>query len=237
MLHIEATRPTLQGLEQHLVHMYSMVSDFKPSVVAVDPISNLTNHQSENDLALALMRLIDFLKTEGITALFTSLNAESANAPGSQLGVSSLMDSWLWVNNIAFNGERTRTLQVLKSRGMPHSNQVREFVFSNNGVDLIDVYMDGDQVLTGTARMAHEEQVLATNELRERDHERRLRDLDKWRKVLDAQIEALNVEAQEREGQVKLDIDRENVLAEGAQSRASSMSAARTAASSKRRKG
>ena len=211
LLQIEATRPTLQGLEQHLVHMYNLVNEFKPSVVAVDPISNLTGHQNDADLSLTLMRLIDFLKTQGITALFTSLNAESANTPGSQLGASSLMDSWLWLNNIAFNGERTRTLQVLKSRGMPHSNQVREFVFSNHGVDLIDVYMYGDQVLTGTARVAHEAQVQATSALRERDHERRMRDLTDRRKAVDAQIAALNVAEQEREGQVKFEIAREKL--------------------------
>ena len=236
LLQIEATRPTLQGLEQHLVHMYNLVSEFKPSVVAVDPISNLTSHQNDADLSLTLMRLIDFLKTQGITALFTSLNAESANTPGSQLGVSSLMDSWLWLNNIAFNGERTRTLQVLKSRGMPHSNQVREFVFSNHGVDLIDVYMYGDQVLTGTARVAHEAQVQATSALRERDHERRMRDLTDRRKAVDAQIAALNVAEQEREGQVKFEIAREKLEAEGALNRARVISAARSAASNEKRK-
>ena len=236
LLQIEATRPTLQGLEQHLVHMYNLVSEFKPSVVAVDPISNLTSHQNDADLSLTLMRLIDFLKTRGTTALFTSLNAESTNTPGSQLGVSSLMDSWLWLNNIAFNGERTRTLQVLKSRGMPHSNQVREFVFSNHGVDLIDVYMFGDQVLTGTARVVHEAQVQATSALRERDHERRMRDLTDRRKAVDAQIAALNVAEQEREGQVKFEIAREKLEAEGALNRARVISAARSAASNEKRK-
>ncbi|MBF5005870.1 circadian clock protein KaiC [Diaphorobacter caeni] len=236
LLRVEATRPTLQGLEQHLVQMYNHVTEFKPSVVAVDPISNLTNHQNESDLALALMRLIDFLKTEGITALFTSLNTESAGTPGSQLGVSSLMDTWLWLSNIAFNGERTRTLQVLKSRGMPHSNQVREFVFSNHGVDLIDVYMYGDQVLTGTARVAHEAQVQATTALRDRDHERRMRDLSDRRKALDAQIAALNVAEREREGQVKFDIAREKLEAEGALNRARSISAERSTVSNGRRK-
>ena len=236
LLQIEATRPTLQGLEQHLVHMYNLVNEFKPSVVAVDPISNLTGHQNDADLSLTLMRLIDFLKTQGITALFTSLNAESTNTPGSQLGVSSLMDSWLWLNNIAFNGERTRTLQVLKSRGMPHSNQVREFVFSNHGVDLIDVYMFGDQVLTGTARVVHEAQVQATSALRERDHERRMRDLTDRRKAVDAQIAALNVAEQEREGQVKFEIAREKLEAEGALNRARVISAARSAASNEKHK-
>ena len=138
---------------------------------------------------------------------------------------------------MAFNGERTRTLQVLKSRGMPHSNQVREFVFSNRGVDLVDVYMYGDQVLTGTARTAHEAQVLATTELRERDHARRMSDLSNRRKALDAQITALEVEAEERAGQVAFDIAREKLEAEGTLKRARNMSAARSAGSNRKRKG
>ncbi|RYG27496.1 MAG: circadian clock protein KaiC, partial [Burkholderiales bacterium] len=145
LLRIESTRPTLQGLEQHLVRMYGIVTEFKPQVVAVDPISNLTAHGDDPQLKLTLMRLIDFLKTEGCTALFTSLTAEggTASVVASEVGVSSLMDTWMLLSNLADNGERTRTLQVLKSRGMPHSNQVREFVMSNEGVSLVDVYLLG----------------------------------------------------------------------------------------------
>lgn len=235
LLHIESVRPTFHGLEQHLVHMYGVVQKFKPSVVAIDPISNFTTMGDDMGLKTTLTRLIDFLKTEGVTAFYTSLVAD--NATGSEVGVSSLMDSWLWLDNVAFNGERTRTLQVLKSRGMPHSNQVREFVFSNRGVDLVDVYMYGDQVLTGTARMAHEAQVLATTELRERDHARRMSDLSNRRKALDAQITALEVEAEERAGQVAFDIAREKLEAEGTLKRARNMSAARSAGSNRKRKG
>ncbi|MES2609150.1 MAG: circadian clock protein KaiC [Pseudomonadota bacterium] len=229
LLKIESTRPTLQGLEQHLVHMYDLVRDFAPSVVVVDPISNLTSQGDDAGLKITLMRLIDFLKTQGTTALFTSLTADAANTPmaTSEVGVSSLMDSWLLLANVAVNGERTRTLQVLKSRGMPHSNQVREFVFSDQGVDLVDVYLYGDQVLTGTARIAHEAQVLAANDLLGRDHQRRLRDLANRRKALDAQIEALNVEAQERAGEVQFDIEREQLEAQGVQERARSIAARR----------
>ena len=235
LLHIESVRPTFHGLEQHLVHMYGVVQKFKPSVVAIDPISNFTTMGDDMGLKTTLTRLIDFLKTEGVTAFYTSLVAD--NATGSEVGVSSLMDSWLWLDNVAFNGERTRTLQVLKSRGMPHSNQVREFVFSNRGVDLVDVYMYGDQVLTGTARTAHEAQVLATTELRERDHARRMSDLSNRRKALDAQITALEVEAEERAGQVAFDIAREKLEAEGTLKRARNMSAARSAGSNRKRKG
>lgn len=229
LLRIESTRPTLQGLEQHLVHMYDLVREFAPSVVVVDPISNLTSQGDDAGLKITLMRLIDFLKTQGTTALFTSLTADAANTPlaTSEVGVSSLMDSWLLLANVAVNGERTRTLQVLKSRGMPHSNQVREFVFSDKGVDLVDVYLFGDQVLTGTARIAHEAQLLATNDLRGRDHARRLRDLANRRKTLDAQIAALNAQALERAGEVEFEIEREQLEAQGVQDRARSIAARR----------
>jgi circadian clock protein KaiC len=231
LLRIESTRPTLHGLEQHLVHMYELVREFKPVVVAVDPISNLTTQGDGDGLKLTLMRLIDFLKTSNTTALFTSLTADGGNTTvaASEVGVSSLMDTWLLLANMAVNGERTRTLQVLKSRGMPHSNQVREFVFSDRGVDLVDVYLFGDQVLTGTARIAHEAQLHAASDLRGRDHERRLRDLATRRQVLDAQIAAMQLEADSRAGDVEFAIAREKFEAEATSARAREIAAARGA--------
>ncbi len=131
LLVIHASRPTLQGLEQHLVFMYGAVRDFRPQVVVVDPISNLSLDRDDTGLKPTLMRLIDFLKQSHVTAVFTSLIGDTGAALAeSQVGVSSLMDTWLLLSNLEANGERTRALQVIKSRGMPHSNQVREFVFS-----------------------------------------------------------------------------------------------------------
>lgn len=153
LLLIHAARPTLQGLEKHLLQMHDLVVEHQPAVVVVDPISNLTFDESDRALKPTLMRLIDFLKREQITALFTNLSSDNGvNMPSTQIGVSSLMDTWLLVSNLEFNGERTRTLQVLKARGMAHSNRVREFVFSDNGVDLLDVFMVGERVVTGRAR-------------------------------------------------------------------------------------
>jgi len=210
LLQIHATRPTLHGLEQHLVHMYELVREFRPSVVVVDPISNLTMNTSDESVKPTLMRLVDFLKMARTTALLTSLTTETA-APlaQSELGVSSLMDSWLLLSNVAYNGERTRTLQVLKSRGMPHSNQVREFVFGDKGVDLIDVYLAGDRVLTGTARIAQAAQETAAGELLNQDHDRRLMALERRRAAVDAQIAALNAEEDERRADVEFSIARE----------------------------
>ncbi len=157
LLLIHAVRPTLMGLEQHLVHMNDLVSKHRPAVVVVDPISNLTFDENDRALKPTLMRLIDFLKCEQITALFTNLSTDVLpNLPPAQIGVSSLMDTWLLLSNLEFNGERTRALQVLKARGMAHSNRVREFVFSDHGVDLVDVFMVGERVVTGRARQIHQ---------------------------------------------------------------------------------
>ncbi|NML44504.1 circadian clock protein KaiC [Ramlibacter sp. G-1-2-2] len=227
LLQIHASRPTLHGLEQHLVLMYELIRDFKPSVVVVDPISNLSNQHDDVGLKPTLMRLIDYLKQQGVTAMFTSLTSDAKNEVAtSEVGVSSLMDTWLLLTNLAYNGERTRTLQVLKSRGMYHSNQVREFIFSDAGVDLVDVYLSGDRVLTGTARIAKEAQELAASQLRGTDHERRLRDLATRRRALDAQIAALNAEADERAGELQFAIAREKFEAESVASRARDIAAA-----------
>ncbi|MEO7336649.1 MAG: circadian clock protein KaiC [Caldimonas sp.] len=157
LLEIHASRPTLYGLEQHLVLMSDLVRRFRPAVVVVDPISNLTMERRDASLQATLMRLIDFLKQEGTTAVFTSLTGDGPTPiADSEVGVSSLMDTWLLLSNLEQNGERTRTLQVLKSRGMPHSNQVREFVFSDHGVGLVDVFVSEDRVLTGNSRIARQ---------------------------------------------------------------------------------
>ena len=228
LLHIDASRPTLHGLEQHLVHMYELVRDLDPSVVVVDPISNLTMDKDDRSLKPALMRLIDYLKQKGVTALFTSLTSDmAADFADSQVGVSSLMDTWILLSNLASNGERTRTLQVLKSRGMPHSHQVREFVMGNRGVGLVDVYVAGDRVLTGTARISQVAQEEAASDLRRRDHDRRLKELASHRKAIDAQIAALKAQADERAGDVEFAIERERLDADGASARASAIARSR----------
>jgi circadian clock protein KaiC len=194
LLEIHAARPTLQGLEQHLLVMHDTVLAMRPSVVVIDPISNLTLEQHDAEVKSTLMRLIDFLKQQQITTLFTSLTEGSITPEDSQVGVSSLMDTWLLLRNVEHNGERNRTLYVLKSRGMAHSNQVREFVLTGDGVQLVDVYLGSGRVLTGTARATQEAQERAAAGLRRRDHERRLQELGVKRKALEAQIAALQIE-------------------------------------------
>ena len=156
LLRIHAARPTLQGLEQHLSDMHRLVREFKPALVVVDPISNLALTDNDTSLKATLMRLVDFLKEEGITGVFTSLISEGAAVVAdTQLGISSLMDTWMMLDNHEANGERTRTIQVVKSRGMAHSNRVREFLLSARGVELIDVYMPDSRVMTGSERIVH----------------------------------------------------------------------------------
>jgi circadian clock protein KaiC len=197
LLQFHASRPTMQGLEQHLVTMHDTVIAFRPSVAIVDPISSLTLDRSEAEVKPTLMRLIDFFKQQQITSLFTSLTVEG-NAmempESSQVGVSSLMDTWLLLRNEEFNGERNRTIFVLKSRGMPHSNQVREFILSSAGIDLVNVYIGADRVLTGTARVAQAARESVATELRAQDYERKLRQLASKRKSIEAQISALRAQ-------------------------------------------
>ncbi|MDB5397260.1 MAG: kaiC family protein [Rhodospirillales bacterium] len=215
LLEIHSSRPTLQGLEQHLVVMHDLVRAFRPSVVAVDPISNLTMAYVDAEVKPTLMRLIDFLKKEQVTAIFTSLTsggeATTSAFEESQVGVSSLMDTWLLLSNVEFTGERNRTIFVRKSRGMAHSNQVREFVLSDKGIDLVDVYLGDDRVLTGSARVAQEAQERAAATLRGEDHQRKLRQLASRRKAIEAQIAALQAEAEAEADEVHFAIAQETL--------------------------
>ena len=197
LLQIYASRPTVHGMEQHLLGMHDAILREQPDVVAVDPISNLAFEANTADVKPVLMRLVDFLKQQQITGLFTSLTqGGTAAIEDTQLGVSSLMDTWLLLRNLEYNGERNRTLYVLKSRGMSHSNQVREFVMRDTGLDLIEAYAGNDRVLTGTSRLVQEAQERVATQQRRLEHERRLRALTVKRKALEAQIAALQLEAE-----------------------------------------
>ena len=137
LLDIHASRPTLYGIEQHLVHMYDLVRERRPAVVVIDPISNLTMTREDRLLKPALMRLVDFLKQEGTTALYTDVTNDSdVSVLDAELGISSLMDTWIRLSNLDSDGRRARTIRVLKSRGMPHSNDNAELVFTTQGLQV-----------------------------------------------------------------------------------------------------
>jgi circadian clock protein KaiC len=153
LLRFHASRPTLYGLEMHLATMYREIQDFRPSVVVVDPITSLLVAGSPSEAKSMVTRLIDYLKTEGVSALFNSLVGSGQVVPETEIVISSLMDSWVLLQDNESNGERNRVLHVLKSRGMSHSNQAREFLITDNGIDLVDACLGPTGVLTGAARV------------------------------------------------------------------------------------
>ena len=211
LLRIHACRPTLYGLEMHLVSMHDTVQEFQPSVVVVDPLSNLAVTRDDSELKPTLMRLIDFLKSRQITALFTSLTSGGESLEESQIGVSSLMDTWLLIRNIETNGERNRTFYILKSRGLAHSNQIREFIITDKGVDFVNVYLGTDKALTGAARVAQEAHERMETALRKKEHERKLRQLAHKRRTIEAQIAALEANLRSEEEEIKSSIEQEQL--------------------------
>jgi circadian clock protein KaiC len=152
LLKFYASRPTMYGLEMHLVMMYKLIRQFKPQTIVLDPITNLITVGSVSEVKSILTRLIDFLQTEQITVMFTALTLNNIINEQTDEGVSSLVDAWLLVRDIEANGERNRGMYIMKSRGMKHSNQVREFIITDSGLNLIDVFVGPDGVLTGSAR-------------------------------------------------------------------------------------
>jgi circadian clock protein KaiC len=194
LLKIHASRPTFQGLEMHLVQMHKMVSDFEPAAVIVDPISNFTASGASADAESMLLRLVDFLKARQTTAFMTNLTAGGNAWEKTDVGISSIIDTWLLVRDIELGGERNRGMYVLKSRGMKHSNQIREFLLTSEGVQLEDVYVGPEGVLTGSMRAAQEARERAQSLIRGQEIEQKQRELDRRRTALEAQIASLRAE-------------------------------------------
>ena len=194
LLKMHASRPTYMGLEAHLVQIHKMVTEFDPEVVIVDPISNFSSASSNRDTSAMLLRVIDFLKSRQTTALLTHLTNGANVLEATDVGISSLIDTWLLLRDIELGGERNRGLYVLKSRGMPHSNQIREFLITPEGISLKDVYVGPEGVLTGSMRAAQEDREKAAMIARQQDNERRERELTRQRATLEAQITALRAE-------------------------------------------
>lgn len=203
LLHFHSSRPTLFGLEMHLVTIYRLVQELQPSVVIVDPLSNLINVGSLYEVTTTLLRLVDFLKSRQVTALFTVLTSSADSPDETHLGVSSLMDVWILLRNLESNGERNRGLYVLKSRGMSHSNQIREFVMTDQGVQLLDVYLGPQGMLTGSARLAQEMRNRAEALARSEEIESMQRKLERRRLALEAQISSLRAELETDEEEIR----------------------------------
>ena len=201
LLNFYSTRGTMYGLEMHLVTMEREVNKFEPSVVILDPVTNLLNTGTFNQVRAMVSRLIDFLKSKGITTLFTSLSDDEK--PESDIGVSSIMDTWIVLRNLEINGEHSRLLYILKSRGMAHSNQVREFILTEKGVELVDAYVGPGGILTGTARINQEASDQAEI-IREQQYlKRREREHKQKRAILEAQIAALRAEIETSNAEIE----------------------------------
>ncbi len=195
-LHIHASRPSLNGLELHLLTLRKMIRAYQPTTVVIDPISNLITVGSINEVRSILVRLIDMLKLENITVMFTSLNKqnETLRPDVAEDFVSSLVDTWITVRDMEGIGERNRGIYIIKSRGMGHSNQVREFVISSSGIQLLDVEIGPEGVLTGMAREANVKKREVGKIQLQNELERKDREISRKRKVLEASIETLRSE-------------------------------------------
>jgi len=195
MLRFHAERPSMFGLEMHLVTIHNLVNQFRPRVVVIDPVTDFAALGDEAEIKAMLTRLIDFFKMQQITALFTSLTTGGTFMESTDIGVSSLMDTWLLLRDVQNGAERNRVLHLLKSRGMAHSNQVREFLLTDHGVELRDVYAGpSGALLAGSARDALEAQEKAQALVREQEIEGKEQELERKRQALEAQIASLRVE-------------------------------------------
>ncbi|MHB8066967.1 MAG: circadian clock protein KaiC [Desulfobaccales bacterium] len=202
LLKFHAARSTLYGLEMHLAMIHKLTNDFQPSTVIMDPITNLSIVASHNEVKSVLMRLVDFFKNRQITVLFTNLT-HSGELETATIGVSSLMDTWLLLLSAESSGERNRLFHLLKSRGMAHSNQMREFIITDKGIDLVDVYLGPGGVFAGAARLQQEAQEKAAALATQEELERRRRVLDRKRQIMEAQVAALQAEISAEEEELQ----------------------------------
>jgi len=218
LLQFHSSRATFYGLEMHLAIIHKIVQDFQPKVVVLDPIGSLIQAGNQRDAHTMIIRLIDFLKQRGVTAFLTNLTSGGEALERTDVEISSIVDSWLFTRDIELDGERNRALYVLKSRGMAHSNQLREFLLTERGVDLLDVYVGPEGVLTGSSRLSQEAREKATALARQHEASRRERDRMRKREALEARIEALRkefeVEEDEADTSGTQDAAREEIIVE-----------------------
>ena len=228
LLRFDAARPSLYGLETHLARMHRDLDAFDPALVVIDPISALRGPDA--DVYAALLRMVDLMKGRVITALFTSLRSDAAAPGGVDLGLSSLMDAWVRLNDVELDGERNRTLYVIKARGMSHSNQVREYRMNEAGIELIEAYFGPGGVLTGSARIAQEGRERGAAERRQRDIERRRRELIRRREAVERQVGELRAELEIEEREMLMLLEQEEAREAGLRSEHASVAARRGAA-------
>src|SRR5262245_34648695 len=207
VLEFHASRPSVHGLEMHLSRMHRAIDRFRPSVVVLDPVSSLLTVALETDVQATLTLLVDYLKLKGITALLTSLTHGRSEGEQTDVAISSIVDTWLLLVTLESTGERNRGLYVLKSRGMGHSNQIREFLLTDQGVELIDVYAGPSGVLTGSARLTQEAQERAAVLEKEQDITRKERTLERLRAAFEAEQAALRAKFEAEQADLAIGIE------------------------------
>lgn len=158
------SRPTLQNLELHFIAIKKLINELKPTVVILDPITNLMTEGPNSDIRSMLTRFVDFLKTEDITVMFTAaITVGSIERNPSDEGISSMVDTWIMVQDIEVDAQRTRSLCVMKSRGMVHSTDVRKFNISSKGITLIPLITTIAARLANSKRSFKEHENLSTS--------------------------------------------------------------------------
>ena len=194
LLHFQSVRPTTFGLETHLVKIHKMIKEIDPSIVVVDPVTGLLHSGSASETRSMLLRLVDFLKEKQVTALMTTLTSGSDAGEQTQVDISSMVDTWLLLRDLESGGERNRGLYILKARGLAHSNQIREFLLTDHGIELREVYLGEAGLLTGSARVTQEAKDASVAMFAKQEIERKQLLLERKRKALDAQIAVLKLD-------------------------------------------
>ena len=216
LLRFHAIRSQQDGLEMHLARFHKLLREFEPDVVVFDPIGSFIQAGTRRDATAMVTRLIDMLKVRGTTAFMTNLTSGGESLESTEIDISSLIDTWILLRDVELGGERNRALNVLKSRGMAHSNQVREFVLSDRGIELSDVYIGASGVLTGSMRQAQEARERAETLARHQEIEGLQRSLARKREALQDKIAALHrelrIEEDETERVIAQELGREDVL-------------------------
>jgi len=214
LLRFQVARPTMNGLEMHLTSIYKQVEAFQPHLVIVDPITSFLSSGTDAEASSMMIRLVDYLKSHQITALLTNLNHAGSALEQTNVAISSLIDTWLLLQDLELNGERNRGLYILKSRGMAHSNQIREFLLTEKGIQLTEVYLGPEGVLTGSARLSQEAKEQATAEERRRAVEGKRETLARRQQALEAQIAVLQLQFQTDKEEMERDIASEQAYVE-----------------------
>ena len=218
LLQFYASRPGAFGLEKHLLEIRDLITRCEPRIVVIDPITNFASVGTPSEVKSMVTRLIDIFKSRHITAMFTSLSTGDETLESSEVGVSSQMDNWLLLRNLESNGERNRGLYVLKARGMAHSNQIREFVLTDDGVQLVDVYVGPSGLLTGSARVAQDARERVEGNERKQQLQRKQLELKQKREQLEEQIAKMRTDCAAQEQAVldeihRLEVNQENISA------------------------